>query len=274
MRLKISHVTEYRYDEPSQFSLQRLRLTPLTGAGQTVIDWSLTVEGAKTEVEYDDQFGNRTNLVSLDGAQDHTRIVATGEVETQELNGVVGAHSGYCPLWLFLRETPLTKAGKLTKELVRSVSGDSEIGRLHALMGAINQTVEYIQGTSDTETTAEQALEKKSGVCQDHAHIFIAAAHSLRIPARYVSGYLLMDGITDQTATHAWAEAHIPGLGWVGFDPANDICPDERYVRIGSGLSYRDAAPVSGMRIGTPGESLSVKVTVEAAEQAQSQSQS
>ncbi len=273
MRLRISHVTEYRYDEPSQFSLQRLRLTPLTGPGQTVIDWSLTVEGAKTEVEYDDQFGNRTNLMSLDGAQDRTRIVATGEIETHELNGVIGLHSGYCPLWLFLRDTPLTKAGKLTKELVRSAAGESEIGRMHALMGVINQTVEYIQGTSDTETTAEQALERKSGVCQDHAHIFIAAAHAMRIPARYVSGYLMMEGITEQTATHAWAEAYMPGLGWIGFDPANDICPDERYVRIATGLSYRDAAPVSGMRIGTPGESLTVKVTVEA-EQMQSQSQS
>ncbi|SCB26876.1 transglutaminase family protein [Rhizobium multihospitium] len=274
MRLTISHITEYRYDEPAQFSLQRLHLTPLTGVGQTVIDWKLSVEGAKPEVEYDDQFGNRATLVSLDGQQESTRIIASGEVETQDLNGVIGPHVGFSPLWLFLRESPRTKAGKLTKELLRGVSGDNELSRMHALMAAIHEVVEYKPGTSDTETTAEQALEAKSGVCQDHAHVFLAGARALRIPARYVSGYLMMEGKNEQAATHAWAEAHVPGLGWVGFDPANNVCPDARYVRIATGLCYRDAAPVSGMRIGTPGETLTVKVTVASQGQSQSQSQS
>ncbi|NLR96849.1 transglutaminase family protein [Rhizobium sp. P38BS-XIX] len=274
MKLTISHITEYRYDDPAQFSLQRLRLTPLSGPGQTVIDWKLMVEGANTEVEYDDQFGNRTTLVSVDGLQNSTRIVASGEVETQDLNGVIGQHLGFTPLWLFLRESPRTKIGKLTKELVRGLTGDNELGRMHALMAAIHEAVEYKPGTSDTETTAEQALEAKSGVCQDHAHIFLAGARSLQIPARYVSGYLLMEGTTEQAATHAWAEVHIPGLGWVGFDAANNVCPDARYVRIATGLCYQDAAPVSGLRLGTPGESLSVTVTVANQGQSQSQSQS
>jgi len=273
MKLKISHLTEYRYDEPAQFSLQRLRLTPPTTVGQTVLNWSLHVEGAKPEVEYDDQFGNHVNLVSLEGEQQVTRIVAEGEVETEDRNGVIGPHTGFCPLWLFLRETPLTKAGKLVKELIKGVSGENDLARMHALMAAIHDAVEYKPGTSGTETTAEQALERKTGVCQDHAHIFVAAARTLDIPARYVSGYLMMEEKVDQAATHAWGEAHIPGLGWVGFDPANEICPDERYVRMASGLCYRDAAPVSGMRIGTPGEKLSVIVKVEDGGQMQSQSQ-
>jgi transglutaminase-like putative cysteine protease len=271
MKLKISHVTEYRYDEPTAFSLQRLRLTPPTVPGQTVLNWSLNVEGAKPEVEYDDQFGNHVNLVSLQGEQQVTRIVAEGEVETEDRNGVIGVHTGFCPLWLFLRDTPKTKPGKLVKELIKGVSGDNDLGRMHALMAAIHETVNYIPGSSDVETSAEQALEKKSGVCQDHAHIFVAAAHALNIPARYVSGYLMMEEKIEQAATHAWAEAHIPGLGWVGFDPANEICPDERYVRVATGLCYKDAAPVSGMRIGTPGEKLEVIVKV--ADQGQSQSQ-
>lgn len=274
MRLKISHVTEYRYDEPAQFSLQRLRLTPPNFAGQKVLSWALHVEGAKPEVEYDDQFGNHVNLVSLEGEQEITRIVAEGEVETEDRNGVIGPHTGFCPLWLFLRETPLTRPGRLTKELIRGINGDNELAKMHALMAAIHEAVEYKPGTSDTQTTAEQALEKKSGVCQDHAHIFVAAARALQIPARYVSGYLMMEEKIEQAATHAWGEAHIPGLGWVGFDPANEICPDDRYIRLASGLCYRDAAPVSGMRIGTPGEKLSVTVTVEDRGQSQSQSQS
>ncbi|TCR92006.1 transglutaminase family protein [Rhizobium sp. BK376] len=274
MRLKISHVTEYRYEEPTQFSLQRLRLTPLTGPGQRVLNWSLKVEGARTEVNYQDQFGNQVDLVSFDGEQVATRIVSSGEVETEDLNGVTGPHTGFCPLWLFLRDTPRTKAGKLVKELARSISGDSELAKMHTLMGEIHRQVEYRSGSSDTDTTAEEALEAKSGVCQDHAHIFIAAARHIGLPARYISGYLLMENAVAQTATHAWAEVHIPGLGWVGFDPANNVCPDAGYVRIATGLCYRDAAPVSGMRIGTPGETLSVAVKVENQSQTQSQSQS
>lgn len=274
MRLKISHVTEYRYEEPAQFSLQRLRLTPLSGPSQTVLDWTLDVEGARVEVGYEDQFGNDVRLVSLDGEQTVTRIVASGEVETQDLNGVVGPHTGFCPLWLFLRETPLTRPGKLVQDFARAVSGESELARMHDLMTRLHETVAYMSGSSDAGTTAEEALEARSGVCQDHAHIFISAARHLGMPARYVSGYLMMEGTVEQAATHAWAEAHIPGLGWVGFDPANNVCPDARYVRLATGLSYHDAAPVSGMRIGTPGETLSVSVTVEDQGQMQSQSQS
>ena len=184
MKLKISHVTEYRYDEPSAFSLQRLRLTPPTVGGQTILNWSLHVEGAKPEVEYDDQFGNHVTLMSLQGEQKVTRIVAEGEVETEDRNGVIGPHAGFCPLWLFLRDTQRTKPGKLTRELSKGINGDNDLARLHALMAAIHEAVDYRPGTSNTDTTAEQALEKKSGVCQDHAHIFVTAARALSIPSR------------------------------------------------------------------------------------------
>jgi transglutaminase-like putative cysteine protease len=133
---------------------------------------------------------------------------------------------------------------------------------MHALMGAIHKTVEYRKDVTTSETTAEQALELKVGVCQDHAHIFISAARSMGLSARYVSGYML-DGNEMGAASHAWAEAHVPNLGWVGFDPTNDICPDERYVRIAAGLDYADTAPVSGMRVGTAPEMILVSVSVE-----------
>jgi transglutaminase-like putative cysteine protease len=110
-------------------------------------------------------------------------------------------------------------------------------------------------------------------VCQDHAHIFIGAARERGIPARYVSGYLMMNDRIEQEATHAWAEAHIEGLGWVGFDVSNGICPDPRYVRVATGSDYRDAAPVTGISIGTADQVLTVGVAVEAqASAGQSQS--
>ena len=278
MRLKISHTTEYLYDEPVAYA--RLRLRPQSGTNQTVISWNLAVDGATIEAGYADQFGNMVNLVSVEGGEHLIRIVASGEVETQDKAGVVGPHQGFVPLWLYLRDTPLTKAGKLVKELARSIKGDSELAQMHALMEAIHEAVAYLPGTTDAETTAEQALEARSGVCQDHAHILVSAARHLGLPARYVSGYLLMEGLVEQVATHAWAEVHVPGLGWVGFDAANKICPDERYVRIATGLCYRDAAPVSGMRIGAAGENLKVTLTVtdgqsqDQGQDGQSQSQS
>ncbi|CAN7530863.1 transglutaminase family protein [Rhizobium sp. LjRoot30] len=274
MKLKITHTTEYAYEGPVQYSLQRLRLTPTASPGQKINSWSVSVEGAAVEVDYDDQFGNHIELVSNEGEQQSTRIVASGEVETEDRNGVFGPHVGFCPLWLFLRETPLTKPGKLVKELTRGVEAADPLARLHALMAAIHEAVAYEKGTTTAATTAEAAMEAKTGVCQDHAHIFIAAARLLDVPARYISGYLLLEGTVDQAAMHAWAEAHVPGLGWVGFDAANKICPDDRYVRIATGLDYTDAAPVSGMRFGSPEETLSVAIAVEDLGQTQSQSQS
>ncbi|MFC3075371.1 transglutaminase family protein [Shinella pollutisoli] len=272
MRLKISHTTEYRYADPVQYSLQRLRLTPRNQPGQIVRDWRTTVHGAHVEVGYTDHFGNHVDLVSTDAEQVVIRIVAEGEVETEDRAGVFGPHQGYVPLWLYLRETPLTRAGRLVRELARAASGDNELARMHALMAAIHLAVAYRPGETAADTTAEQALEKRQGVCQDHAHIFLAAARHLGIPARYVSGYLLMEE-AEQTASHAWAEVHLEGLGWVGFDAANKICPDERYVRLATGLDYKDAAPVSGMVTGRTDETLAVSIKVEPGGQSQSQSQ-
>lgn len=273
MRLRITHTTEYRYDDPVPYSLQRLRLTPCSLPGQTVHSWNIAVDGAQVEAGFNDQFGNHTHLVSTDGPSHSIHIVASGEVDTEDRAGVFGPHLGYVPLWLYLRDTPRTKPGKLTRELMRGLTGDNELAKMHDLMGKLHAAVAYETGTTDTETTAEQALEAGRGVCQDHAHVFIAVARLMNLPARYVSGYLLMDDRAEQTATHAWADVHLPGLGWVGFDAANNHCPDTRYVRIATGLCYADAAPVSGLRLGRASEQLGVKVVVEESGQSQSQSQ-
>ncbi|MGB4909077.1 MAG: transglutaminase family protein, partial [Tabrizicola sp.] len=113
-------------------------------------------------------------------------------------------------------------------------------------------------------TTAAEALALGEGVCQDHAHALVACARHRGLPARYVSGYLFatQDG-TPHEAAHAWAELHIPGLGWVGFDPANRACPDARYIRLGSGFDAQDAAPIRGIARGGAREAMDVTVAVQ-----------
>jgi transglutaminase-like putative cysteine protease len=263
MRLKITHRTEYSYDVPVQYGLQRLRLVPQSGPTQAVVSWALKVEGAREEVRFTDQFGNETLLVSVEGAPHVVSVEAGGTVDTYDTAGVVGPHQGFAPPWLFERETALTAPGEGIVALAEAAGPASEIDRLHALMGVIADKVAYVPGATHSGTTAEEAVTLGSGVCQDHAHIFIAAARLLGFPARYVSGYLMMEGTVDQVASHAWAEAHVNSLGWVAFDVANRISPDERYVRLAVGRDYREATPVSGIRLGQAAESLAVRITVE-----------
>jgi transglutaminase-like putative cysteine protease len=263
MRLKISHRTEYRYDAPVQYLLQRLRLWPQSGQTQTVLSWALTIEGAREEVRFADHFGNDTRLLAVDGERNFITVEAAGEVVTRDTAGVVGPHQGFAPLWLFNGQTALTTAGDGIREIAASVDEGSEIERLHRLMNSIGERVAYTPGSTTVATPAEDALALGTGVCQDHTHIFCAAARVLGFPARYVSGYLMMNDAIEQAASHAWAEAHVSGLGWVDFDVANGISPDERYVRVATGRDYRDAMPVSGIRLGQAEEQLAVTVTVE-----------
>ncbi|HEY5819073.1 MAG TPA: transglutaminase family protein [Mesorhizobium sp.] len=263
MRLKISHTTEYGYASLMPYALQRVRLLPRSGPTQNVLSWVIDFEGAREEVRFNDQFNNDTRLLSASGAARSIAIRASGEIDTKDTGGVSGPHTGFAPLWLFTSETALTAAGKQVNALARSVKQSDEIERLHALMQAIGERVAYLIGSTDAETNAETALEQKQGVCQDHAHIFIAAARLLGFPARYVSGYLLLDDRVDQVASHAWAEAYVEGLGWVSFDPSNGMCPDERYVRLAIGRDYRDAMPTSGILLGHAIERLDVRITVE-----------
>ncbi len=263
MELKILHTTEYTYDAPVTYALQRLRLTPSSCPGQEVRAWKTEIVGAKVEADYVDHFGNRVELASATPSTRAIRIVAEGTVATSNVNGVVGPHTGFAPLWLFKRETALTKPGRRIRELARTTTAEETLDRLHALAVAVHEAVAYIPGRTDATTAAEEAMERGAGVCQDHAHVFVAAARSLDIPARYVSGYLKLDGGDSEAESHAWGEAHVDGLGWVGFDPSNGISPDERYVRVATGLDYRDAAPVSGIRMGSTAETLAVSVFVE-----------
>lgn len=266
MRLGIEHITHYQYDAPVTFALQQLRLTPKDRPGQQVVHrWSIDIEGGKTELQYADQNGNRVDLISVTSGAQELIIRCHGEVELLDPHGIVGQHRGPMPLWAFLRPTDLTEVGGNIRRLLAALGTDheNEISRAHALSAAILGRLPYEIGVTQAGTTAEAALNGRGGVCQDHAQIFIAAMRELGHPARYVSGYLKMDGQEQQDATHAWAEAHFDHIGWVGFDISNGQSPDERYVRMASGLDYQEAAPVRGMRYGQAQERLRVALQVQ-----------
>ena len=275
MRLSVSHTTRYSFTEPVAYGLQRLRLKPKATDGQAVLDWTMELEGAIPEVEYEDQHHNTTALVTvLPGARE-LAIRCTSTVETVDNAGLVGAHTGNMPLWCFLRQTPLTEPGPRVRALLGRLGADrgTTLETLHTLSAAVLEALPYQPYTTDARTTAEHALAAGKGVCQDHAHVFLSAGRLLGIPMRYVSGYLKLDGTDEQDAGHGWAEAHVEGLGWVGFDVANAICPDEKYVRVATGCDYSEAAPVTGLTPAGGNTTLAVEVSVGQSQGGQTQSQ-
>lgn len=263
MRLKITHQTSYAYDPPVQYGLQQVRLTPVSGPLQTVINWEVQVEGGTTELSFHDQYQNHTSLILANPTETQVRFTATGEVDTIDKAGVLGEVYGRAPLWHFTQPSARTMPGKNIRKLAQIVKGENRLDNLHTLSREIIDRLPYLIGATEAATTAEEALNADGGVCQDHAQIFIAAARQAGIPARYVSGYLMMNDRVDQDASHAWAEAHVDGLGWVGFDVSNRISPDERYVRLAIGRDSRDASPIRGVRMGAGTEEMIVTLQVQ-----------
>ncbi|MEM5468501.1 MAG: transglutaminase family protein [Sulfitobacter sp.] len=264
MKLRISHKTTYSYDAPVVYGLQKVRLTPVSDHQQTVLDWHIAIEGGTQEFEFEDQYGNRCVLVQAHDGASEISLTVSGNVQTHKTDGVYGKIYGVIPLWHFRQDTTRTNAGPRVTRLSKRITNPAgDLAELHALCADIRNEVPYTQAVTDVTTTAEEALTRGGGVCQDHAQIFIAALRHAGMASRYVSGYLMMDDRVDQDATHAWAEAHIEGFGWVGFDVSNGISPDERYVKLAVGRDSIDAAPVSGIRMGNAQESMSVTLQVQ-----------
>lgn len=268
MRLTVDHVTRYRYDTPARSVVQSHRLMPSTYAGQTVIDWEVTVEGGTRGARHRDGAGDLVQGWTVAGPVSEVTVHVRGTVETEDLAGVLRGHRESVAPDCYLRETLPTRIDVALAELAQSATGPDTLSLAHALSAAVSDAIAYRPGVTHAHTTAAEALALGEGVCQDHAHALIACARHRGIPARYVSGYLFAaeDG-TPHEAAHAWAELYIPGLGWVGFDPANRTCPDARYIRLGSGFDAQDAAPIRGISRGGTGEDMDVTVAVQQANQ-------
>ena len=276
MRIRIVYDTRYAYDTPARTVAQVLRVTPRSNDSQYVSHWCVELDIDEAEPCGEDAFGNITQTFFTTRPLSHLTITVSGEVETTDTHGLLSGVIEPLPLDVFIRETSLTTMDDPMRAFAEDIAGKPGRDRLtvlHDLLATLHDRVTFDADSTNVATSAIEAFAQKRGVCQDLTHIYIACARHLGAPARYVSGHLVkLNGDVEQQASHAWAEAYVPDLGWVGFDVANGACPSETHVRVACGFDYLSAAPVRGSRIGGGAEHLSVKLAV--ADLAQSQMQS
>ena len=262
MRLAVDHETHYTYESPLRFSTQYLRLMPRDSARQKVVEWR--IEAPARCVQTQDGYGNVLHVLTIDQPTSEIRIRAVGVVDTapaaDEPSDFVGVPLS--PL-LFLRTTLRTEADAAIEafaEPFQSRAGMLE--GLRELASAIHRRMPFRPGETHVASSAAEAFAIGSGVCQDHAHVFIACCRRLGVPARYVSGYVFSPGHAElHVASHAWAEAWV-GERWHSFDVANDCPAGEDHIKLAMGADYFDACPIRGVRIGGGVESMTAAALV------------
>ncbi|HEX4766108.1 MAG TPA: transglutaminase family protein [Lichenihabitans sp.] len=257
MQFRIRHEVRCRFDPPVRNVMAIVRLSPRSHEGQHVTEWWIDADLDCSLRSGDDEFGNLTHTFSSAGQLREVTIAATGLVDTFDTAGVIRTTAERLPVEIFLRDTPLTTTDKAVRAFVTACTaeGTTMLGRLHALMGAVNAELALDSG-ADILSAAE-AFGGKSGGRGSHAHLFIAGARFLGIPCRFVNGYLVW-GESGEATCHGWAEAFLPDLGWVGFDPLNNLCPRGEHVRCAVGFDAVHAAFVRGL----PPEATTHKLTV------------
>jgi transglutaminase-like putative cysteine protease len=268
VRLRIRHISRYSYGgEPARSAIQIVRKTPRSDASQHIRRWRIEVDADCRLAKSEDAFGNITHMFAIEGPIEAMSVMIEGEVDTSDQAGFVRDTVERFPISFWRRPSALTSPTPAIQAFARDLTGGEggdPLATAHAVMSAIHRDFTFLVGETDATTPAADVLEAKRGVCQDFAHLFIAAMRTIDLPARYVSGYFMRTDTVQQEAGHAWAEVFLPTLGWISFDPANNVCGDERHVRIAVGPDYLDAAPIRGSRVGGAGEALSVTVEVAA----------
>jgi transglutaminase-like putative cysteine protease len=267
MQMHIRHETRYRYDRPVKYSVQSLHLTPRRDLSQRALSWNIAAPGRR--LEQIDAHGNISHLLTIEEPHREIRIVVHGVVETADTearqdDGPLSPLAYLAPTQLTLPNDELKSFAQLA---VSQVTEPRE--RAQALAEAVFGAVRYKSDTSDVQDSAAVAFKSGEGVCQDHAHVFIASARAIGMPARYVSGYLYTGDAKD-AASHAWADIWLGAeIGWHSMDVTHKRPAVRTYCRLAVGRDYLDAAPVRGMRQGGGSEKMEANVLV--AESAQQQ---
>lgn len=258
MRLRLRHHLRLRFPEPARNIMAVLRLTPRSHEGQRITNWRIDVDPDCLLKASEDHHGNLVHTLSIHGLTSELSITAQGELTSFDALGIIRGSAERLPADVYLRETALTAPGEAVRALARAVEGTAEnpLGRLHALMGMLHGRLRFEPGASGF-TPVETALASGQGGSRDHAQAFVAAARRLGVPARCASGFFLdPDG---SSRRHAWAEANVPGLGWVGFDTVHDICPQDQHVRVAIGLDAAEASGLRGTNGAAPEETVDIK---------------
>ncbi|MGO4406069.1 transglutaminase domain-containing protein [Bosea sp. RAF48] len=269
MRIRISHTISYDYAEPARHITQILRLTPRDHDGQHVMSWRIepSVDGRLRATQ--DAHGNIVHSFYAEGPISSLGIRIDGLIETIDLAGVVRGGLERVPCDVYRRETLLTGQDEALRSFADEVTAGAAtpLSQMHALMAAVGDRMNCIDASGRSGVGAIAAFAEQEAIAQDIAHVFMACARHLGMPARYVSGYVAhSDGLPHGNGAHAWAEVHLDDYGWIGFDCANGLCPIDTHVRVAVGLDFADAAPVRGSRQGGEGENLNVLVSAREAE--------
>ncbi len=263
MRLSVDHRTVYRFTAPQGRLVQMLRLTPENTHDQTVASWRIDVDHDARMRHGRDGFGNAVTMLYVDGPLDGIEIAVAGEVLTSHSDGVLhGTHEPLPPA-VFLRSTDATAPDAALSAFAAEASGADPLSRLHALNRTLHDRFTLDRGRPEPGLTAAAAFAREAATPRDMAQMFVAAARLVGSPARYVSGYCVaaFEGAHRPTP-HGWAEAHVDGIGWIGFDPCFGLSPEDGYVRVAAALDAAGAAPVAGSRLGEGEEVLDVDVSV------------
>ncbi|HEX7318325.1 MAG TPA: transglutaminase family protein [Pyrinomonadaceae bacterium] len=289
MHLSINHVTKFRYSAPITESIMELRMQPLTEGPQRCLKFDVNLKPSARVTAYHDHLGNAVHHFDIPGR--HTQLVINAKSVIESLPRDEPPPSLAPEAWdaldtlvdggdywdmlmpsNFARQTVTLLDFASELDLKRR---DDPLTVLRELNAAIYNAFDYVPQSTSADSPIDVALGARKGVCQDYSHIMIALARHLRVPCRYVSGYLFhrveYNDRSAQDATHAWVEALLPELGWVGFDPTNNLLAGQRHIRVAVGRDYSDVPPTRGVFKGAAESELSVAVQVKPAEEPDSE---
>ncbi len=280
MFYSIRHLTQFRYDSAVSESLMEVRMQPRTEGPQRCLSFQLSVDPRAMVYQYRDYLGNSVHHFDVPGKHIQLRIVAEALVEVQalpELPKRLGAEAwtqldalvATGDYWEMMMPSQFAQPTPALLELAGELSvlrRDDPLALLRELNESIYNWFDYVPKATRVDSPIDHAIETRRGVCQDFAHIMTALVRHVRIPCRYVSGYLYPHALrpdrSSEGATHAWVEALLPGLGWVGFDPTNNLLAGERHIRTAIGRDYADVPPTRGVFKGKAASELKVSVRV------------
>jgi transglutaminase-like putative cysteine protease len=260
MRLSILHRSVYRFSAPQARLVQLLRMTPPDTHDQTVANWRIDVNCDAKLREGRDGWGNEITMLYAEGPIEALEIEISGEVLTSHSDGVLHGAVETLPPAIFLRDTDLTRSDPAITTFVAEQAAENLLATLHRLNAALHGRFAFDR-SRPAGLTAAAAFARGEATPRDVAHIFLGGARRLGVPARYVSGYARLGDERGPTP-HGWAEAHVEGLGWVGFDPFTGLSPQDDHVRVAIALDAVGAAPIAGSRLGEGEERLDVEVRV------------